>query len=64
MTSMEAFIHYENLIILKRRLADPSISDEQRQMLTRLVALEQTRDVHAAEDSHTETSTLPTGLMP
>jgi hypothetical protein len=39
MGSMEAYIHRENLIILKRRLADPNITDERRQMLTRLLAL-------------------------
>jgi len=51
MESMEAFIHYERLIIFKRRLADPSITDEQRQMLTRLLALEQARDVSEKEDA-------------
>jgi hypothetical protein len=60
MGSMEAFIHNENLIIFKRRLADPSITDEQRQMLTRLLALEQARDVPATcnvlgtPDGHSE----------
>lgn len=39
MGSMEEFIHYANLIIVKRRLADPSITDEQRRMLARLLAL-------------------------
>jgi len=51
MGSMEEFIHYENLIIFKRRLADPNIADEQRQMLTRLLALEQTRDIPEQEDA-------------
>ena len=37
MGSMEAYIHREYLIILKRRLADPNITDERRQMLTRLI---------------------------
>ena len=30
MGSMEEFIHYANVIIAKRQLADPSITDEQR----------------------------------
>ena len=50
MGSMEEFIHYENLIIFKRRLADPNITDEQRQMITRLLALEQARHVHKKDD--------------
>jgi hypothetical protein len=50
MGSMEAYIHHENLIIFKRRLADPNISDERRRMLTRLLALEQARQVHEKED--------------
>ena len=49
MGSMEEFIHFENLIIFKRRLADPSITDEQRQTLTRLLALEQAKDVPEKE---------------
>jgi hypothetical protein len=51
MGSMEAYIHRENLIILKRRLADPNITDERRQMLTRLLALEQARDVPEKDDA-------------
>jgi hypothetical protein len=51
MGSMEEFIHYSNLIIVKRRLADPSITDEQRQMFTRLLALEQAREVPKKEDA-------------
>jgi hypothetical protein len=51
MGSMEAYIHRENLIILKRRLADPNITDERRQMLTRLLALEQAKDVPEKEDA-------------
>ena len=39
MGSMEEFIHYANLIIAKRQLANPSITDKHRRMLARLVAL-------------------------
>jgi hypothetical protein len=48
MGAMEDFLHYERLIIFKRRLADPSITDEQRQMLTSHLALEQARDSYEA----------------
>jgi hypothetical protein len=51
MGSMEAYIHRENLIILKKRLADPNISDERRQMLTRLLALEQARGGPEKDDA-------------
>ena len=54
MGSMEEFIHYANLIIAKRQLADPSITDEQRQMLARLLALEQTKRFHEKDDGHAE----------
>jgi hypothetical protein len=53
MTSIEDFndfIHYENLIIFKRRLADPNITDKQRRMLTGLLARAQAHDVHEKED--------------
>ena len=53
MTSMEDFIHYihyENLIIFKRRLADPNITDKQRRMLTGLLARAQARDVREEQD--------------
>jgi hypothetical protein len=51
MGSMEAYIHREYLIILKRRLADPNITDERRQMLTRLLALEQARGGPEKDDA-------------
>jgi hypothetical protein len=46
MGSMEEFIHYANVIIAKRQLADPSITDEQRRMLARLLVLEQAKRFH------------------
>jgi hypothetical protein len=51
MGSMEAYIHREYLIILKRRLADPNITDERLQMLTRLLALEQARGGPEKDDA-------------
>jgi hypothetical protein len=54
MGSMEEFIHYANLIIAKRQLAEPSITDEQRRMLARLLALEQAKRFHEKDDGHAE----------
>jgi len=54
MGSMEEFVHYANLIFVKRQLADPSITDEQRRMLARLVALEEAKRFHEKDDGHAE----------
>jgi hypothetical protein len=51
---MEEFIHYANLIICKRQLADPNITDKQRQMLTGLLARAQARDVCETEEDKPE----------
>jgi hypothetical protein len=50
MTSMEDFIRNENLIIFRRRLADPNITGKQRQMLTKLLARAQAPGAHKGED--------------
>ena len=52
MGSMEEFVHYANLIFVKRQLADPNITDEQRRMLARLVALEQAKRFDEKDDGH------------
>jgi hypothetical protein len=44
MRSLHAFIHYENLILFKKQLADPRIDDIRRQQLLKLLAEEQARD--------------------
>lgn len=54
MGSLEEFVHYANLIFVKRQLADPSITDEQRRMLARLVALEQAKRSDENDDDHAE----------
>ena len=54
MGSMEEFIHYSNLIIVKRRLADPSITDEQRRTLAGLLALEEAKRFHERDDGAAE----------
>lgn len=43
MGSLEAFIHYENLILFKKQLADPRLSEAQRQQLLRLLAEEEAK---------------------
>jgi len=54
MGAMEEFTHYEKLIIFKRKLADPSITDERRWMLARLLALEEAKCFHEKDDGHAE----------
>ena len=54
MGSMEDFVHYANLIFVKRQLSDPSITDEQRRMLARLLALEDAKRFHEKGDGHAE----------
>ena len=54
MGSMEEFVHYANLIFVKRQLADPSITDEERRVLARLVALEQAKRFDEQDDGHAE----------
>ena len=54
MGSMEEFIHYANLIIAKRRLADPSITDEQRRTLAGLLALEEAKRFNEKDDGAAE----------
>ena len=41
MGSLDAYIHYENLILLKKQLADPRTTDMQRQMLLKLLTEEE-----------------------
>ena len=43
MGSMEEFIHYANLTLFKRQLADPSVTDEKRRMYTRLLTQEEAK---------------------
>ena len=54
MGSMEEFFHYANLIFVKRRLPDPSITDAQRRMLARLLALEEAKRLYEKDDGHAE----------
>lgn len=60
MTPMEEFIHHETLIIFKRRLADPNITDKQRQMVEGLLARSQARELHEKEDDLERTHTTKT----
>ena len=54
MGSMEEFVHYANLIFVRRKLADPSMPDEQRLMLARLLALEEAKRFPEKDDGHAE----------
>ena len=45
---MEEFIHRENLIIFKRRLAEAR-NDAHRQMLAKLLSEEEARDISTKE---------------
>ena len=58
MGSMEEFIHYEKLIIFKRQLADPSITDERRRMLARLLGLEEAKRFHEKDDGLTSSTSV------
>ena len=62
MGSMEEFIHYANLITVKRRLADPSITEEHRRMLARLVALEEAKRFHEKDDGHATIDAASIGI--
>jgi hypothetical protein len=54
MGSLEEFVHYANLIFVKRQLADPTITDEQRRVLASLVAREQARRSDETDDGDAE----------
>ena len=57
---MEEYIHYVNLTLFMRHLADPNITDERRRMLTRLLALEEAINVRERTDLRNEfKSVLP-----
>ena len=62
MGSMEEFVHYANLIFVKRQLADPSITDEQRRMLASLLALEEAKRFHEKDDGHATIDAASIGI--
>jgi hypothetical protein len=64
MTPLEEFIHYEYLIIFKRRLADPNITDKLRRLLTGPLARAQARDVHEKEGAPEDRYPQQTGHEP
>ncbi len=41
---MERFIHRENLALFRKRLADPTITEDQRQMILKLLAEEEAKE--------------------
>jgi hypothetical protein len=46
MTSLDMFVHQENLALFKKRLADPETTDAQRGTLLKLLAEEEAKDDH------------------
>lgn len=54
MGSMEEFVHYANLIFVRRKLADPGMPHEQREMLERLLALEESKRFRERDDDNAE----------
>jgi len=54
MRSTEYFIRYANLILFRRQLADPSITDEKRRMLAELLAVEEAKLFCEKDDDHAE----------
>jgi hypothetical protein len=50
MQSLEAFIHDENLSLFRRLLADPNLTQSQREIIKRLLAEEQAKGFPAAPD--------------
>lgn len=44
METLEAFVHYENLILFKKQLEDARITERQKQLILRLLAIEQAKD--------------------
>jgi hypothetical protein len=52
--STEYFIHYANLILFRRQLADPSITDEKRRILSELLAVEEAKLFHEKDDDYAE----------
>ncbi len=45
MESMESFIKQENLCLFRRRVADPSLSDKARNLLLKLIAEENAKEL-------------------
>jgi hypothetical protein len=56
MSSLDGFVHHENLILFKKQLANPWIDKTQRQQLLRLLAEEKAKDfLHEDHRSHRPT---------
>jgi hypothetical protein len=49
MTSLDMFVHQENLALFKKRLADPETTEAEREQLLELLAEEETKDVRDAD---------------
>jgi hypothetical protein len=49
MISLEEYVHRENLALFKMRLADPQTTEAQRDLLLRLLAKEEAKDILDAD---------------
>ncbi|HVX79183.1 MAG TPA: hypothetical protein VHB49_23860 [Bradyrhizobium sp.] len=45
---MEKFVHFQNLALYRKKLADPKIGDVERNTLEKLLAEEEARDREAS----------------
>jgi hypothetical protein len=50
MTFLDMFVHQENLALFKKRLTDPETTEDQRELLLKLLAEEEAKDVRDADD--------------
>jgi hypothetical protein len=48
-TSLDTFVHQENLALFKKRLADPETTDAERELVLKLLAEEEAKDVRDAD---------------
>ena len=48
---MDKFVHRENLALFRRRLADPALTDAQRQTILRLLTEERAKGMTAETNS-------------
>jgi hypothetical protein len=56
---MEEFVHRQNLLLLRRRLDDPSFSEAERKIIRRLLAEEQAKNPGPRRIGQTKMQRLP-----
>jgi hypothetical protein len=50
MTSLDVFVHQENLALFKKRLSDPETTEAKHEVLLKLLAEEEAKDPWEADD--------------